>query len=78
MSKQKLTPWFPPSVKPVWHGLYETEDSDLNGMRHYNLWDGERWYYGNSDLDASGWDMEEWPKNAKSLARWRGLAKEPQ
>ena len=35
-----LTPWFPPSVRPVHRGLYQTR---VFGFVGYSYWDGKKW-----------------------------------
>lgn len=76
--KQKLTPWFPPEVKPVRPGVYQTQDKDLPGDTYYNLWDGVSWFYGFGELaERDTWRDESWPDSADSLKHWRGLAEQP-
>lgn len=40
----KLTPWYPPEIKPVRAGWYHTSSSP---MQYYLIeyWDGTRWRY---------------------------------
>lgn len=64
----KLTPWFPPEVKPVHVGPYE---SIFGGW--YRYWDGTRWHFG-GDTPAKA------VKNVSASpapAAWRGLARKP-
>ena len=43
----KMTPWFPPHIKPVHKGLYEIKFTDMNlkGVDDpmYATWNGLRW-----------------------------------
>ena len=54
----EVTPWFPPSVKPVRKGDYIIGSDELHVMNH---WDGEFWrrYDGSLALDQNlcwaGW-----------------------
>lgn len=72
MSK-KLTPWFPPHVKPVHKGVYET--TSPSETRVFQYWGGE--FFGltaTSVDDAMRFPHEKsrWQDDA-----WRGLAKKP-
>lgn len=68
MSKKqpKLTPWFPPEVKPVRAGLYETRTfPGFSSLRHWNgSWFG--CVFDMHERSASSDDFE-----------WRGLAEPP-
>lgn len=71
MSKQKTTPWFPGTVKPVHVGVYET-DAYLPGRVLYQHWNG-------SFFGFAGSTPQEALKCAGSESRfqhdkWRGLA----
>lgn len=74
----KLTPWFPPDVKPVRVGVYEARWT-LPAMRvrniQYQHWNGVTWgAWAQSPTaalrNAIGPSMRQDPE-------WRGLAKEP-
>lgn len=57
----KLTPWFPPEVKPVHKGQYRVKDRAVTRL----LWTGDEWRtvkYGFTVADP---------------VIWRGLAKQP-
>jgi thioesterase domain-containing protein len=64
MSK-KLTPWFPGHVKPVHHGIYETDADTEDGAPCYQSWNGLWWGWCSSwsdfavDLDHKHPDTEE-------------------
>jgi len=71
----KLTPWFPPDVKPVRSGVYERQMPD--GWGKYSYWNAKEKWWG-----AWGWTIEIATKNAKyqsslQYQRWRGLAEKP-
>lgn len=71
----KLTPWFPPDVKPVHVGWYETNNGI--GPNGHSYWRGFKWsgtYFRNfslvelRSLNYSG---------AVQRKHWRGLAEKP-
>lgn len=74
MSK-KLTPWFPPSVKPARAGVYKTKEP--NNMQWFNYFNGLQWYLGSHNptdaLHVGPFDL----LNAEWFAGWRGLAEQP-
>jgi hypothetical protein len=73
--KQKLTPWFPPNMKPVRPGLYIASIGRRN--RFYRRWTGKRWLYGSySQEDAATMPARPWPEKDYPL-HWRGLASDP-
>lgn len=66
----KLTPWFPPHIKPVRVGVYETDAMD--DAPCYQHWNGYIWgpCYGNIE-GASRWaESRLWIQSA----RWRGIS----
>jgi hypothetical protein len=69
----KLTPWFPPEVKPVHVGQYQRDYDDLDDddpcTLMPDLWDGEHWVI----LDRDG----NFAVRAATDMRWRGLASNP-
>ncbi len=75
MSK-KLTPWFPPGVKPVRVGEYNASQSKMvQGLR---IWDGENW----SEMYFSCESNAEIAKCKNRICYseriyWRGLAQDP-
>lgn len=69
MKTEKVTPWYPPHIKPVRNGLYQATMYTNNPASDapYMQWNGERWmnpYNGGK------------PCEEQSRA-WRGLAKKP-
>lgn len=67
----KLTPWFPPHIKPVRVGLYRAQDTTMrcNCCHIYLHWDGEEWH---SDMLTPGRFRTYFFKG--HLRRWRGLS----
>lgn len=70
MKDQILTDWFPPDVKPVREGIYQTMEPD--GSLFFNEFDGEDWMYGNIDC-VKAKCPEILPM--RLLKQWRGLKK---
>lgn len=75
--KQKLTPWFPPEIKPVHIGVYQRKG--LNGEVYFNRWNGRFWLQGwnvkcgNSFIEANKSQSQSFLPDRK----WRGLAEQP-
>jgi hypothetical protein len=75
---EEKTDWYPPEIKPVRVGVYETltaEENQWGDAPHYNYWDGE-------DFCISGTTLERallYKGHGHSLFTlyWRGLSKEP-
>ena len=52
----KLTPWFPPEIKPVRIGWYECEICVGRGTGERHYWDGSDWNWkGTAILMGAGW-----------------------
>lgn len=66
MAQPALTPWFPPEIKPVHHGVYDTYFTEAHVIRA--RWDGEWWTP--VSLNA--------PTGFAQPRYWRGLAEQPQ
>jgi len=72
----KMTPWFPPHIKPVRKGVYEV----INGYRlsHtlpiYARWDGLEW--SNSSYHAHHPELHYTSYRAYQNKYWRGFTKE--
>jgi hypothetical protein len=66
--KSKLTPWFPPEVKPVRNGVYLTRGVQFKHQGVFRFWNGECWSF-----------MDEFDEPAPFLTArlWRGLAEPP-
>jgi hypothetical protein len=67
----KLTPWFPPDVKPVRAGVYEVRMK----APWYRYWDGVHWHAGHctSELACA---LPHLPIENTPPEPWRGLAEE--
>lgn len=73
MAKQRLTPWFPPTVKPArkgWYDFHSFADSSipLGSTSRMAWWTGRHWLF--------------YPVDGSLLADhhntgWRGLAENP-
>lgn len=66
----KLTPWYPPEVKPVRVGVYESITSAPPWFRY---WDGSHWHWGARTVEEAFKNRE-----ACTVVReaWRGLTRE--
>jgi hypothetical protein len=76
MSKQKLTPWFPASVKPARKGVYV---ASVGCNTFYRYWNGKRWHHGSytvSEAMGAARLRGFWPEDRYPI-RWRGLAEQP-
>lgn len=71
MSKPKLGPWHPASVKPVHVGVYMVEDPFKLVL--YKKWDGKYWHV----ADTSPKVASMWASYSNYASRWRGLAEKP-
>ena len=68
----KLTPWFPPEVKPVHVGVYMSDDTPLGPWFRY--WNGKQWGAAAKTIDKA---MElETISFACQENKWRGLLRE--
>jgi hypothetical protein len=64
---QKLTPWFPGTVKPAREGQYQVRMCP--GWRTITAtWRSGHWWIDRTRIKVAGWPE----------AQWRGLAQEPQ
>ena len=72
----KLTPWYPPHIKPVRKGVYETHVPAWGyNVGLFSYWDGSRWgFLEDSPEDAYKHRKPTWGNQFKS---WRGLARPP-
>jgi hypothetical protein len=68
----KLTEWFPPSIKPVHVGPYQRKFEDYVS---YAWWDGESFSVGQFSPTAFG--MYGHPRSSYQNRLWRGLAVKP-
>jgi hypothetical protein len=67
----KLTPWFPPEIKPAYPGVYEIQNEFITW---YRRWDGKRWFDGDYLKEAAA--VQKTPYLGKP-SPWRGLAEPP-
>ncbi len=76
----ELTPWFPPHIKPVHVGVYETasataEGNPLDGSEGFQRWDGRVW--GGFKASACEAYVEDGYVSKFQNNCWRGLAEQP-
>lgn len=77
---EKMTPWFPASVKPVRAGVYEVETPNLRANK-YAYFDKKGWRLCASHR-GSAESEKEWPTygNSSSMtlpkSKWRGFTEE--
>jgi hypothetical protein len=81
MSKPKLTPWFPATMKPVRPGIYQRKLDYLTGYRgkwQFAHWDGRRWSGSFTSVEQCAGKWTDSPESdyrcTKSDPSWRGLA----
>jgi hypothetical protein len=72
MAKEKLTGWFPASVKPARPGVYLA--TICKREEYYRRWDGESWYTGGPTPQFA---ENECIKVHYDNLHWRGLAHPP-
>lgn len=78
MKTPKLTPWFPPSVRPVHAGIYETRWANPKRRTSYPLyqhWDGLVWSGWSSNVDMA--ERNAGLVSVRQEPQWRGLAEQP-
>ena len=69
----ELTPWFPPEIKPVHKGVYETSETSTGPC--FNYWNGKFWCWTRPYPEAA-FDWKD-DKSAVQENTWRGLARKP-
>lgn len=85
MTKQRLTPWFPASVKPVHVGYYEVRNESY---MHWNskgrlvgrksrYWNGKKWLT-TDPKGHLGFISEPSIMGSHPSQQWRGLAEKPE
>jgi hypothetical protein len=74
----KLTPWFPPEIKPVRNGIYETRinNCSCNTKGEISNWNGQRWSHQVGKMANKSY-LTDFGNCAAQDKLWRGLAKEP-
>jgi hypothetical protein len=70
------TPWFPATMWPLRHGVYERDHGDLRLYRYrFSHWDGERWG-GWAESPQAAERNRRYPSMRQDLP-WRGLRRAP-
>jgi len=72
-TKPKLTPWFPPEIKPVRVGWYETYVHD-KGLKRMRYWNRRSWLFMFDE------NIGKPPKLCRASSQkqiWRGLSERP-
>ena len=72
----KLTPWYPPEVKPVRKGVYEVREEVFGKWTVFAYWNGKRFGYRETE-SIRAYDKRDHPTGLSATAPWRGLAEEP-
>jgi hypothetical protein len=76
MTKPKLTPWFPGTVKPARAGVYMQMSGGSLPITGYQRWDGGRWFGWCYTPDAAALEPAVAHQRSQN-DRWRGLARDP-
>ena len=76
MTKQTLTPWFPPDIKPVREGVYEIHSPDFSGI-WYSFWDNKNWGWVSRDKEFAVKRYISDPDVRHDAHTWRGLTEQP-
>lgn len=74
----KLTDWFPPEVKPVHVGVYETQSARFMDDTWYAYFDGKRWGYCTCTNPEDAFEYRNRQHFRDSDSPWRGLAEKPE
>jgi hypothetical protein len=77
MSKQKLTPWFPASVKPARDGVYLTRKTGFSHDGVYRKWKNGMWHFNSDSVDVAAKETQQSPAIVQTDRQWRGLAEQP-
>lgn len=72
--KDKLTPWFPPGIKPVHIGVYQVQIRPY--AVGYAYWNGKKWT-NSSNTVGHAYFYKDWTSGAIQKKSWRGLAQKP-
>jgi hypothetical protein len=76
MIKQKVTPWFPGTVKPARRGVYERDWLD-GGPNWFSYWNGKKWGSGDNDAEGAAQHENTDVISDHQKLPWRGLAQPP-
>ena len=71
---EELTPWFPPTIKPVREGVYETSATESGPS--FNYWDGHQWLWTCASIKATQARYLDVRSGVQDHV-WRGLARKP-
>ena len=80
MSEQKLTPEFPPHIKPVRDGVYQVRIVNIyhpNNLRYSRWWRGRWRFTADNAAEARKEQAASYDCQSQYFAGWRGLAKPP-
>ena len=80
MAKQKLTDWFPGSVKPARKGVYEFQNL-ISGRALFARFDGKNWRYQRGTVESAARAVELSPRPTPASRQgtgylWRGLTEQ--
>ena len=76
----RFTAWFPENIKPIRHGVYQTEWPDrinVTKLIWYSYFDGEKWGYMDVSPEKAVLEYCVHQRNRHESLAWRGLAKKP-
>lgn len=74
----KLTPIFPTSIKPVYHGVYHVFPYvGRSTVSLYSYWNGKTWGYTCSELLEASFYQDTADASSSQRYPWRGLANKP-
>jgi hypothetical protein len=73
MTKDKVTDWFPASIKPVREGVYQRFDPQTKAVV-YSRWNGKYWCLNSSEFQLAEKAII---RTSYPDLRWRGLAQDP-
>ena len=71
---EKLTPWFPGDVKPVYPGPYQ-QKCGFGRDIGYQFWDGNTWFSWRRTINQAMKEYEAGYKSCTQNDPWRGLTK---
>ena len=73
----KETDWFSLMVIPVRVGVYRTRHRGSDGkiFEGYSNWDGQKWGYTFSNINAAYWKISS-PASPQQSREWKGIYKE--
>lgn len=77
MSKQRLTGWFDPDVKPAIPGVYEVKSRYGSPGPWYSYFDGKKFCYRDKGGPQAAAKNSWLETVAPESATWRGLAEDP-